>query len=403
MEKRHSNLFLYISYFLSQFCIYFINPFLSLDSLKSTSPRMRLFIAILIWVAPFFAQATTMYLFSWIAEKKRNVRFLVIVGFGVNLVQFVALYFVNRLTNNSYLLLLVTGVCNLFIVAYIPAIKTYLSSHNIKAKNRGKSLSSINIVESLSWAIGILVGSILYDLVPLFIMILIAIALSAVTIILIPLLPVMVTPETSDKTLYPDPSLADVHPPYQSILSFKEALIYQFILLFAATSFFGLLSAYLQFLDLPTWFFGLSNAIPGILAIFMFYLFGRILDRFGPNTLYHFGWISYLLVYLGLLSNNVVIIFLVWIWPAYTFRLSTEYLASHQWDKSQAIRNMALAGFVNIAGIVFGNLFGGILTLFSDQLQIQFRIVLLASIIGIFLVGVSLVLVHIMRKRKMAP
>ncbi len=125
------------------------------------------------------------------------------------------------------------------------------------------------------------------------------------------------------------------------------------------------------------------------------------MNRSGPDFLIFYGWISYALVYLGLLTGNVVVVFFVWIFPAYAFRVATEYMASQLEDKSKAIRNMALASFFVLAGNVLGSIMGGLLTLLSEDIFTQFRIVIFVSLIGVTLMGIFFSIIFVVRKIKM--
>ncbi len=84
----------------------------------------------------------------------------------------------------------------------------------------------------------------------------------------------------------------------------------------------------------------------------------------------------YALVYLFLLlTQNLVLIFIIWLWPAYPFFMATEYLASFNVAKDQAIRNMAKATFARSAGMVVGIILGGWIALIGGfSLAIQFAL-----------------------------
>jgi MFS family permease len=399
MRKRNSSIYpLLISYFIMYFNTYFINPYLALDSLVYSSPRYALLIAAFIFISPMFAQFTTLYGFSAIAERKHREELLIILGYSFGLLQWTLLLITSGLgITNPSITLTITIFCNLFMVAYIPAVKAFLTSIT-KGDKKGKALGQLNMIESFAWFWGMLLGGIAYNYTKLHYMLLVAEVLAILSIVLIPLIP-----DVKIKTVEYDPKM--ITPElliskrlFSSTHSFKEVLIIQFSIFFFSSTFFGLIGAYQQYLMAPIWFYGLNNAIPGILGIIVFWIFGKILDRYGPNALIFYGWISYSFVFLGLLSQNLIIIFIVWLWPAYAFRIASEYLASRQKDKSKAIRNMALASFFTLAGNVLGGVMGGLLTLFSVNESIQFQIVLRFSLIGVTGVGITYTIIFAIRR-----
>ena len=253
------------------------------------------------------------------------------------------------------------------------------------------------MIESLAWFFGMLIGGIVYNYTKLHYMLLVAAILSIFSILLIPLIPDVKIKSVEYDPKIVTPELVISKRSFSTTHSFREALIIQFSIFFFSSTFFGLIGAYLQHLEAPIWVYGLNNAIPGILGIIVFWIFGKILDRYGPNALIFYGWMSYSIVFLGLLSQNLIIIFIVWLWPAYAFKIASEYLASRQEDKSKAIRNMALASFFTLAGNVLGGIMGGLLTLFSDNPSIQFQIVLGVSLIGVTGVGATYTAIYIFR------
>ncbi|MHA1110101.1 MAG: MFS transporter [Promethearchaeota archaeon] len=410
MRKKTSSIYpLLISYFIMYFNTYFINPYLALDSLGSeystSTPRVALLIAVLIFISPMLAQFTTLYGFSSLAEKKHREEWLIILGYSFGLLQWILLMVMTGLgIDKPIVTLTITVTCNLFMVAYIPAVKAYLTSMT-KPEKKGKALGKLNMIESFAWFFGMLLGGIVYNYTKLHYMILAAEILSIFSILLIPLIGnvKIQNPDYDPKIIPPEPIISQKS--FSSTHSFREVLIIQFCIFFFSSTFFGLIGAYQQHLDAPIWFYGLNNAIPGLLGIVVFWIFGKILDRSGPNALIFYGWISYSLVFLGLLSQNLIIIFMVWLWPAYAFRIASEYLASRQKDKSKAIRNMALASFFTLAGNVLGGIMGGLLTLFSENPSIQFEIVLKVSFFGVTGVGVTYTAMYLIRSilRKRNP
>ncbi|TFG17779.1 MAG: MFS transporter [Promethearchaeota archaeon] len=401
MAKRTSIYPLLISYFIMYFNTYFINPYLALDSLIYTTPRYALLIAVLIFISPIFAQFTTLYGFSSLAEKKHREEWLIILGYSFGFLQWILLMVMTGLgLVNPYVTLVITMSCNLFMVAYIPAVKAYLTSRT-KVEKKGKALGQLNMIESLAWFFGMILGGIIYNPERLHYMILVAVILSIFSILLIPLIG-DVKIESADydpKIAVPEPII--ITKIIKSTYSFKELLAIQFGIFIFSSTFFGLIGAYQQSLGTQPWFYGLTNAIPGILSIIVFWIFGKILDRSGPDFLIFYGWISYALVYLGLLTGNIVVVFFVWIFPAYAFKVATEYMASQLEDKSKAIRNMALASFFALAGNVLGGIMGGLLTLLSEDTFVQFRIVIFVSLIGVTFIGIMFSIIFVIRKIKM--
>ncbi|MFX1365658.1 MAG: MFS transporter [Promethearchaeota archaeon] len=381
-----SSRFLLISFFFAFFNIYFLTPYLSLNSLGSTNNfGLDLFIASLIFATPSIAQATTLYLFNWLAEKKHWEKKLILIGYTAGLVQYVALFLVRIYNSAPIVILSITFISNLFVVAYIPAIKAYFS--NLSPNKKGSILGKLNIIQTLAFGSGIFFGGIGYDFLNLQIMITISFLFSIVALILLILVPDMKIPieyitqnkeivQFTKNNLNKDVSLIN------SIFTFKSALMYQLFLAIFAAMFFGLFSAYLQELGALSWFYGTTNALAAFLGIIAFKLFGKILDKYGPDILFAYGWITYIIVYIGLLTRNITIIFIVWTLPAFTFQIATEYLATQHPNKKRVIRNMALATFTQTSGIAIGIISGGIIAIFG-----LFRVVLLVSLFGNLIMG----------------
>ncbi len=402
MRKKSSIYPLLISYFIMYFNTYFINPFLSLDSLvySISTPRYSLLIATLIFISPTIAQFTTLFGFSAIAEKKNREEWLIILGYSFGFLQWKLLIVMTGLgITNPFITLAITVSCNLFMVAYIPAVKAFLTSMTNPEK-KGKALGQLNMIESFAWFCGLIIGGFVYKPGNLHYMILVALIFSIISILLIPLIGSVKIKNVYDPKISVPESLR-VTKAFKSTLSYSEMLAIQFAVFLFASTFFGLIGPYISYLGAPGWLYGITNAIPGILSIIVFWIFGKILDRSGPDFLVFYGWISYSLVFLGLLSQNVIVIFIVWIWPAYAFRVATEYMASQLKDKSKAVRNMALASFFALAGNVLGGIMGGLLTLFSADISTQFQIVLWVSLIGVTIIGVIYTIIFIIRKVKL--
>ena len=272
MRKRTSIYPLLISYFITVFNTFFINPYLSLDSLVFSTPRFALLIAAFIFISPFFAQFTTLYAFSAIAEKKHFEKGLITIGYSFGFLQWFLLLLMTGLEiQNPVITLTITFSCNLFMVAYMPAVKAYLS-HKTKADKKGKVLGQLNMLESLAWFFGMLIGGIIYNYISLHYMISAAIILTVICLILIPFIPsVKIESAQYDPIIsVPEPVISKKS--FTSTHSFREVLIIQFSIFFFSSTFFGLIGAYQKFLGAPAWFYGLNNAIPGILGIIVFWI-----------------------------------------------------------------------------------------------------------------------------------
>ncbi len=107
-------------------------------------------------------------------------------------------------------------------------------------------------------------------------MILAAVILTIFSILLIPLIgSVRIESADYDPIIgVPDPII--ISQTIMSTHSFQEMLAIQFGIFFFASTFFGLIGAYQQSLGTQPWFYGLTNAIPGLLSIFVFWIFGKI-------------------------------------------------------------------------------------------------------------------------------
>jgi MFS family permease len=94
----------------------------------------------------------------------------------------------------------------------------------------------------------------------------------------------------------------------------------------------------------------------------------------------------------------LVIIILIWAWPAYVFTLSSEYLASEEKNPTQSLRNMTKANLSITGGVVAGQILGGIL-----MIKGSYRDVLWFALSGSILMGLILLIVsifqHFVKKR----
>ena len=324
-------------------------------------------------------------MFNWFAEKKHWEKRLIAIGYLAGIIQYIALYLVRIINSEPIIILFISFICNLFIVAYIPAIKAYFS--HLSTDKKGSILSKLNIIHTLAFGCGMLLGGISYDVLKLQTMILISFIFSIIALFLLIFISTFkissdINTQSEEKIQIMKNNQINANSHLKSIFSFKSALIYQFFLLVFAAMFFGLFSAFLQDLGALSWFYGSIYAIDALFGVITFRLFGKILDKYGPDSLFAFGWITYTVVYLGLLSGNIIIIFVVWTLPAFTFHISTEFSASRQSNKKKVIRNMALATFTQTLGTALGIILGGIIAIFSP-----FQIVMLVSLIGNLIMG----------------
>lgn len=385
---------LLISFVCINFTISFITPYLSLDTISYTGMN-AIFIATIIFATPYIAQASTLQLFSRIAEKYHQEKTLLIISYSVNFLQFIILFFISSQIQNALIILVITFTANLFTIAYFPAIKAFIA--HIGGDQKGFALSRLNVIQTIAHGSGSLLGGILYDQIGIHSMFIISILVASIALIMIFFIPsIKITPDKikTDEITHTHSELEKLHAGIKPIklnkvrrsskFTFKIALQYQFWLSVFSTMFFGLYGPYLQSLGIGSWFYGASNVLAAILGALFFTLFGIIMDKYGPDALFWWGWIAYAIVYgVMFFITNQIAIFILWTIPAYSFCIGTEYLAGIQTDQTKAIQNMAKATSSRTFGLVLGIIFGGFLTMFMPM-----RWVLLVSTIGAIGMGI---------------
>jgi MFS family permease len=396
MEKNEFSLLpLFISFFLAVCNTHFIIPYLSLSTFQQLGATALLYVAI-IYATPHIAQSSTMYIFASWAERKHKQKLFVVLGYAGGLAQNIALYFIAPL-GLAWANLLVTFLGNMIIVSYIPGIKAYIAHRRVNRE--GKSLGNFNILQTMGFNIGILGGGLLYDIIGIRVMIIISIGISILALgltIFIPNLEITpiglnrgyppqtaLTQDTTEKLLTIPPRKS-----FQTIFTAKQALWFQFGLTAVSSTFFGLFAPYLNQLGEGTWFYGVSSVLSGILGAISFGIFGKLLDRKGPNTLYWWAATSYAIIYMMLLgSQNLVVILIAWSVPSYTFLIATEFIASRVEDKTIAIRSMAWAQFARSFGVVVGQFIGGIIVLNGSYQNVMlFSIIACTLFVGILII-----------------
>jgi MFS family permease len=411
----HTNL-LFLSFFCAYVTQFFITPYLSLDILANYKNN-SLFIASLIYSMPSIAQVISLRFFNRLAEKKNIVKKLIILGYSVNILQYILLFLASTYYQDAILVLIITFSTNICAVAYIPAIKVIVS-RGAMIGTKGKNLSYFSILLSVCFGLGYLVGGFIYNVLPLFIMLIIAIAIATLALVVQIFIPLKffdlenptklledVSESTSENTDEVEKTIGNGPHITNSALSFKGALWFQFILQMVAAVFFYLIGAYLQSQNLPPYYWGLCNGSAAIFGTLSLTYFGKIIDRHGPNRLFLFGAVVYAAVYLILLSStNLFLILIAWSLPGYTFMLATEFLASQEDLKNEniletttnkrtselAMKNMADAGFSRRLAIVFGlNIGGAIATIWG------FREAMWFGFIGSFSMGIFFIILWI--------
>ena len=305
---------------------------------------------------------------------------MIAFGYSAGILQFVLLFLASLQKYSAYSVIAITFGCNLFIIAYLPAIKAYVA--HLTKQEKGKALGQLNVIQTLGFGLGYFLGGVLYDVVGIQFMIILSVGISVIALAMVGFIPPVKiqTIKMNHDTLLQNSAEIDSTGKekllHHSVFNFRQALVFQFLLVIVSSSFFGLFAPYLNSLHMGTWFYGLSQFGSAILGAMVFALFGFILDKRGPDFLFWWAWISYALVYLFLLlTQNLVLIFIIWLWPAYPFFMATEYLASFNVAKDQAIRNMAKATFARSAGMVVGIILGGWIALIGGfSLAIQFAL-----------------------------
>jgi len=155
------------------------------------------------------------------------------------------------------------------------------------------------------------------------------------------------------------------------------------------------LAPYLNQIGYPSFVYGIANFLAMLFGVIILTQAGKLLDRRGPEFMYHYGWISYGLVYALLLTTtNIVVIIIIWAWPAYVFILGTEYIAATKSKKGEILKSMTWSDVSRAGGVVCGNITGGILATFFG-----FRGVLMFSAIGCLCCGLFLVIYSKMVKK----
>lgn len=399
LQPRRHQFFLLLSYSLSYFTIFYINPFMSLN-IALGSHQFALILAALIYIAPLAAQMSTYHLFRRIVERTMNIKLLVTIGYCSAATQMLVLYFmVGNHASDTATALVVLGF-NLLNVAYVPSIKSYLAT--VSGLEKGKMLGRFSLFGTLSFGFGILLGGISYTFLSIHIMLLIALFVAILSIILISLIPIPSGNQLKQLILEQDTSAENAESSskipqkiHETRFSLRFGLIYQFVLSLISSTFFSMLAPYLNQIGYPSYVYGIANFLAMILGVIILSQAGKMLDRYGPEFMYHYGWISYGLVYALLLTTtNIIVIILIWAWPAYVFILGTEYLAATKSKKGEILKSMTWSDVSRAGGVVCGNITGGIIATFFG-----FQGVLMFSAIGCVGCGLFLIIYSKMLKK----
>jgi predicted MFS family arabinose efflux permease len=216
-------------------------------------------------------------------------------------------------------------------------------------------------------------------------MIIIASLIAFISLILIHLIQIKIEKPIIETKVIPD--VSDMEKIPRSTLSFRFGVRFQLIFSIVSSAFFSMLAPYLDGIGYPPYIYGIANFCAMILGVIILSQVGKLMDKYGPDFLYHYGWIAYGLVYLFLLTTqNVVIIILIWAWPAYVFILATEYLAATDSAPKDVLKSMTWAEVSRAGGVVIGNLIGGFIAVFYS-----FRAVMMFSAIGCLSLGLFLI------------
>ncbi len=324
-----------------------------------------------------------------------NIKLLVTIGYGSASIQMLVLYFMVGNGASDTATAIIVLCFNLLNVAYVPSIKSYLAA--VSGLEKGRMLGRFSLFGTLSFGFGILLGGISYTFLSIHTMLFIALCVSALSLIIIVFIPIpkgaqlkqlileqqtnAESAESSSNTHNPERS-----PNHKSILSLRFGLGYQFVLSLISSTFFSMLAPYLNEIGYPSYIYGIANFAAMILGVVVLSQAGKLIDRYGPDFMYHYGWISYGLVYALLLTTtNIIVIVLIWSWPAYVFILGTEYLAATKSKKGEILKSMTWSDVSRAGGVVCGNITGGVLATFFG-----FRGVLLFSAIGCLCCGLFL-------------
>lgn len=361
---------------MANFNIFFIIPYLALGSI-AFSENYEIFIATLIYANPFIAQITTLHLFNRIAQKKHKEKELIVIGYVANLVQFTLLFIFSQNNPNSLILLAISFICNLFTVAYMPAIKSYILNIH---ENKGEASGILNILYTVSYGTGTLIGGLLFDVIHLNNMFAISIIISIISIILLFFTPkIRISSVDNQNTLIQKP--LNPTQKHSSYFTFKQALFLQFFIIIFASSIIGMIAIYFDSLGVGSWFYGVSSLCSAIFGVIGFKIIGKMLNKHGPDPILLYGILAYFCVFLGYLSTNLVVLFIMWCVPAYTFYIAVEYIAGLDPDPINVHKKMIKANFSRSLGYVFGVIIGGAITIFGD-----FHTVILYAIIGLSIV-----------------
>ena len=397
--QRNAQYLILFSYSLSYFTIFFINPFLSLNIALGSHP-LALILASIIYIAPIFAQMSTYHFFRKMVERTMNIKQLILLGYGSASIQMLILFLLVNSGASDLITSVVVLLFNFVNVAYVPSIKSYLATTS--GSEKGKILSRFGLFGTLSFGFGILLGGISYSFISIRFMLLIAFFVSLVAIIIIYFIPIPKGFEL--KQLIPGQNLAINEPSlkskisqkiHNSAFSLRFGLIYQFILSVISSTFFSMLAPYLNQIGYASYVYGIANFSAMALGILILSLAGKMIDRYGPDFMYHYGWLSYFLVYALLLTTqNIIIIIIIWSWPAYVFVLGTEYLAATQSKSGEVLKSMTRSDVARASGVVCGNIIGGIIATFYG-----FQFVMWFSAVGCLCIGVFLIGYNFRQKR----
>lgn len=363
---------------MANFNIFFIIPYLALGSIEF-SENYEIFIATLIYANPFIAQITTLHLFNRIAQKKHLEKALILIGYVANLIQFILLYIFSQQNPNSLALLAISFICNLFTVAYMPAIKSYILNIH---ENKGEASSILNILYTVSYGTGTLIGGILFDAIHLNKMLAISVIISIIAIILLIFTPkIKISSENSQNDLIQKSMNIPIG--HSSYFTFKQALLLQFFIIIFASSIIGMIAIYFDSLGVGSWFYGVSSLCSAIFGVLGFKIIGRMLNKYGPDPILLYGVLAYFCVFLGYLSTNLIVLFVMWCVPAYTFYIAVEYIASLDPNPIHVYNKMIKANFSRSLGYVFGVIIGGAITIYGD-----FHTVIGYAIVGLFCITI---------------
>ncbi|NMC06448.1 MAG: MFS transporter [Candidatus Lokiarchaeota archaeon] len=378
----------YAGYFAVLFARASIFAYLPLSLMQYTNASM--FAVGLNYAVPYIAQLTTMVYFGKLLDKgtsSRRYQSLVLLGFSAMAAQFTSFYIMGNGSPDAVQFVIVSVICNLLATAYVPAVKKFVSALNTSA-TQGSALSSIGVVESISFAAGSFIGGFMFQIVGMNVLFFVATitAASSLAMILIgrPFVlvdgiarerPPPVIPAGSTSTSPAQPGRHKVFIGFGEIAAFLVALNVSIGL------FFPFFSPYMESLHGDASLIGISHAAACVLGAIMFKVMGRVLDKNHPHFPFLYGSLGYVVVFLiFIVTTNPIVAFLSWAIPVYPYFLGINYIVAIVTPLQRRGRAFSMVAIAQIASIAAGSIAGGVLL---SMQGISFLVVLVIGMIGL--------------------